>query len=122
MSVISQREVQIGAKTLIIYTFDYSGASEPFEVPASVQQVTLLHLDAGIPGLVAGVVVPDVVLTDNTGGASASTFTRTVTVGGVTAGPVGRVLVLALTAGMPGSFGLSQDSSISANNVIMSPK
>ena len=122
MSVISQREIQIGAKTLIVYTFDYSGAIETFEVPASVQQVTSLHLDAGIPGLGAGgVSVPSSVLTDNTAGAATDTLTRTVTVG-TTAGPVGRVLVMALTAGMPGSFGISKDNSTGSTVYIISPK
>ena len=121
MSVISQREIQIGAKTLIVYTFDYSGAIETFEVPASVQQVTSLHLDAGIPGLSSGVSVPSSVLTDNTAGAATDTLTRTVTVG-TTAGPVGRVLVMALTAGMPGSFGISKDNSTGSTVYIISPK
>ena len=121
MAVVSQREIQIGAKTLIVYIFDYAGASETFEVPASVQQVSSLHMDAGVAGLSSGVSVPSAVLTDNTGGADSTLLTRTVTVGG-TSGPVGRVLVMALTAGAPGSFGLSTDSSTGSAVTILSPK
>ena len=119
MSVISQREIQIGAKTLIVYIFDYAGAEEAFEVPASVQQVSGLHMDAGIAALSSGIVTPSVVMTDTV--ADGTKYTKTVTVG-TTAGPVGRVLVCGLCAAAPGSIGISQDSSVSANNVLISPK
>ena len=120
MSVISQREIQIGAKTLIIYVFDYSGAVEDIEVPASVQQVAGLHMDAGLSGVGSGITIPSVVMSD-TGAVSSTTYTRTVRIGTI-AGPVGRVLICALSAGAPGGMGISQDSSISAHNYIISPK
>ena len=120
MSVISQREIQIGAKTLIVYIFDYAGAEEAFEVPASIQQVSGLHMDAGIAALSAGLVTPSVAMTDIVADSSLG-YTKTVTVG-TTAGPVGRVLVCALCAAAPGSIGVSVDNSSGSAVYLVSPK
>ena len=128
MSVISQREIQIGTKSLLIYTFDYRGVSETFTVPQSVIGVSGINMDNGpdgvwptaaATGIAAGATVPSVTLVNPTTGVNG---VKTVTVGGAVAGPAGRVLVFALCGGASGTTGVGQDSSSGARVWLTSPK